>query len=178
MLNYMNSFDFVEFITIQTACEFLGMTKDELKAKCEQYGVEVTKFNGKWGFSPETFRGFNNTLYYEKIRDGINDSNIWADIHACKADYLSNQKIQSKQNVKNPVVYSYMKTIKDLKIVYTYDEACQLLGITPEWLHLICVCHHIPQFTNSVRMPILTCYDFLTVNNILYRDQCWSRCSK
>ena len=41
MFDYRKAQGFDTFVTLQKACEILGLTKDELRTKCEQYGVSL-----------------------------------------------------------------------------------------------------------------------------------------
>ena len=167
MFDYMKVQHCDTFFTIQEACKILGFTRNELRSKCEQYGVEIQKnnLNGQWGFWGENFRRFNNTLYYEQCRDGSDDSRIWTEASTS----LTNQQNTIRGNF---TMRNYIKNIKGLKSIYTYDETCQLLGVTKETLDRVCDQNDFMVFADSDGTPIFTCYEFLTLNNRLYREEC------
>lgn len=165
MLDYMKLQRYDTFFTIPEACEHFGWTKEELRAKCEQYGVEVFKINGQWGFPGENFRRFNNTLYFEQCRDGSDDSRIWTSTTAT-------QSKQQKTSGRTSSMRNYIKNIKGLASIYTFDESCTLLGVTPEELDQICEEEDIPTFQDADGVRIITCYEYLTLNNRLYKREC------
>ena len=82
MFKYMKTSQDDRLVTISEACELLGLTKEELRSKCEQYGVSLYNWDGEWGFPGEHFRCFNNILYFEQCRDGCDDSRIFLDTPA------------------------------------------------------------------------------------------------
>jgi len=138
------------------------MTKDELRSKCQQYGVELSKHDGQWGFHGENFRRFNNTLYFEQCRDGDDDSRIWKEAS-------TEQAIHHNFLGRKSTMLSYIKNIKGLSSTYTLEEVCTLLGITADELETICDENDIPTFRDNDGTPIVTCYEFLTINNRLCR---------
>lgn len=167
MFDYMKIQHCDIFFTIADACAHLGMTKEELRSKCEQYGVEVfkRKDDGRLGFPGEFFRRFNNTLYYEQCRDGDDDSRIFTE---AGTDRIKRFETSRRTNS----MLSYIKNIKNLESIYTLDDACALLGVTVEELEDICDENGIMILQNANGTPIITCYEYLTLNNRIYRKQC------
>lgn len=164
MLDYMKIQHCDNFFTIAKACEYLGLTKDELRSLCGRYGVELFKRDGQWGFPGEDFRRFNNTLYYEQCRDGSDDSRIFTDV---SSDYVKQTNLG-----RTNTMLSYIRNIKNLESTYTFENACTLLGVTPDELENICDENDIPTFQNHEGTRIITCYEYLTLNNRIYRKQC------
>lgn len=165
MFDYMKAQRFDTFVTIQKACEILGLTKDELRTKCEQYGVSLYNWDGQWGFPTEHFRCFNNTLYFEQCRDGSDDSRIFTE---AGTDSVKRFETSSRTNS----MLSYIKNIKNLESIYTFDDACTLLGVTHDELENICDENDIPTFQDTNGTRVITCYEYLTLNNRIYRKQC------
>lgn len=165
MFNYMKIQCRDTFITIPEACEFLGLTKDELRSKCEQYGVRPYNWDGQWGFPSEHFRQLNNTLYFEQCRDGCDDSRIFADTPAkCAKKYDLPQQPTS--------ALSPIDSIRGLEPTYTVAEACALLQVTQDELEKICTESNLLMIQNLDGTWYITCYDYLILNNILYHKQC------
>lgn len=165
MFDYMKIQHHDKFFTIAEACEHFGWTKDELRSKCEQYGVELFKVDGQWGFPGEFFRRFNNTLYYEQCRDGSDDSRIFTE---ASTDSIKRSETTRRTNS----MLDYIKNIRNLESIYTLDDACTLLGVTPEELEDICDENGINTFQDTNGTRIITCYEYLTLNNRIYRKQC------
>ena len=160
MLNYMNSVNLGAFFTIEQACAFLGMSRDELRIKCKQYGVGLYRRDGQWGFPGENFHCLNNTLYFEQCRDGCDDSRIFVDI--CEGSAKTSQQ---------SAPLGYIKNIKGLRPTYTFSEASKLLGISPDEIENICNANGLLAVANSDGIGIITCYGYLTLNNILCEKQ-------
>ena len=167
MFDYMKIQHCDAFFTIVEACAHFGFTEGELRSKCKQYGVELfkRKDDGRWGFPGEYFRRFNNTLYYEQCRDGSDDSRIFAE-----AGTDSVKRFETSRRTNS--MLSYIKNIKNLESIYTLDDACTLLGVTPEELENICDENGINTFQDTNGTRIITCYEYLTLNNRIYRKQC------
>jgi len=165
MLDFMEIQRYDKLFTIPEACVHFGVTKDELRSMCQQYGVELSKFNGQWGFPSVKFQRFNNTLYYEQCRDGEDDSRIWKETG-------TEQTKQQRMTGRNSTMLSYIKNIKGLKSTYTLEEVCALLGVTAEELQNLCDENDIPVYQDNDGTPILICYEYLTLNNRLYKKQC------
>ena len=54
------------FYTIAETCELFEMAKQDLKAKCEQHGINPTRNEiGEAGFTTYDMRRLHNKLYYE-----------------------------------------------------------------------------------------------------------------
>ena len=164
MFDYMKAQGFDTFVTLQKACEILGLTKDELRTKCEQYGVSLYNWDGQWGFPIEHFRCFNNTLYFEQCRDGSDDSCIFINTPATRS-----KAYQSPQQQVSAL--SHISNIRGLESTYTLDEACSLLQFTLDVLEKICKENGILILEDLDGTQYFTCYDFLTLNNILYRKK-------
>jgi hypothetical protein len=65
-MKYLDYRSLKEFYTIPEVCELFGMTKQELKQKCEDYDVRPTRNEiGAGGFSKYDIRRLHNKLYYE-----------------------------------------------------------------------------------------------------------------
>ena len=67
---------------------------------------------------------------------------------------------------------SYIKNIKNLENIYTFEDTYKLLGITSDELEKLCDENDIPTFQTHDGRRIVTCYEYLTLNNRLYRKQC------
>lgn len=165
MLNYMKIQNDDTFVSIPEACELLRLTKDELRAKCEQYGVDLYNQDGQWGFPIEHFRCFNNTLYFEQCRDGCDDSHIFANTPAkCAKKY---ELLQQPTSALSP-----LDSIRGLELTYTFAEACALLQVTHNELEKICAENCLLMIQDLDGTWYITCYDYLILNNILYHEQC------
>lgn len=165
MFNYMKNPCNDRLVTIQEACALLGLTKDELRSKCEQYGVLLYNWDGQWGFPSYHFRCFNNTLYYEQCRDGCDDSLIFTDT-------LANQSKPPKTSQPQSSALSYIENIKGLEPTYALTEVCTLLGITSGELEKICDENDFLTIQKHDGTWSVTCYEYLTLNNMLYRERC------
>lgn len=63
---YINYSGLAEFYTIQQLTELFNMSKQELKAKCAQYGIFPRQNEvGEYGFVRYDVRKLHNQLYYE-----------------------------------------------------------------------------------------------------------------
>ena len=67
---YINYKDLEEFYSIQEACKLLKLSKDILKRKCNQYGIEPRR-------NEYDIRKLHNFLYHEN-RDGTKADDPWA----------------------------------------------------------------------------------------------------
>ena len=71
---YINYNELDEFYTVQQLAKLLGITKQELKMKCEQYDIEPRRNEiGDYGFVRFDVRKLHNALYHEsrsKKKDG------------------------------------------------------------------------------------------------------------
>ena len=75
---YINYKDLEEFYSIQEACKLLKLSKDILKRKCNQYGIEPRRNEiGEYGFVKYDIRKLHNFLYQEN-RDGTKADDPWA----------------------------------------------------------------------------------------------------
>ena len=119
MFKYMKTSQDDRLVTISEACELLGLTKEELRSKCEQYGVSLYNWDGEWGFPGEHFRCFNNILYFEQCRDGCDDSRIFLDTPA-------NRPGSSTIPQQQTSALTYIQNIKELEPTYTVAEASTL----------------------------------------------------
>ena len=164
MFSYMKVQCQDTFVTIPEACDFLGLSKDALRSKCEQYGVRLYNWDGQWGFPSEHFRQLNNTLYFEQCRDGCDDSGIFADINLQRLKPVQTSKPQTS-------ALSYIRNIKGLKPTYTVKEAGLLLGIAPDEMEKICNENGLLMIQDYDGTWFVTCYEYLTVNNMLYQKQ-------
>ena len=64
-----------EFYTIQQLTKLLGISKQELKAKCEQYGIKPRRNEiGDYGFVRYDVRKLHNKLYHECRNNGKADA--------------------------------------------------------------------------------------------------------
>lgn len=71
---YINYKDLDEFYTIGQLADLLGITKQELKASCEQYAIKPRRNEiGDYGFVRFDVRKLHNALYHES-RGGKKDS--------------------------------------------------------------------------------------------------------
>ena len=165
MLKYMKTSQDDRLVTISEACELLGLTKEELRSKCEQYGVSLYNWDGEWGFPGEHFRCFNNTLYFEQCRDGYDDSRIFLDTPA-------NRPGPSTIPQQDIPVLTYIQNIRGLSPTYTVAEASNLLGVTPDELEKACDENGLLIIRDWDGTWFITCYEYLTLNNILYHKQC------
>ena len=109
MFKYMKTSQDDRLVTISEACELLGLTKEELRSKCEQYGVSLYNWDGEWGFPGEHFRCFNNILYFEQCRDGCDDSRIFLDTPA-------NRPGPSTIPQQQTSALTYIQNIKELEL--------------------------------------------------------------
>jgi len=65
-ITYINYQDLDEFYTIPQLAKLLGISKQELKAKCEQYGIQPRRNEiGEYGFVRFDVRKLHNALYHE-----------------------------------------------------------------------------------------------------------------
>ena len=77
MARYIDYMILDDFYTIPGACELLGMDKETLRKKCEQYDVYPRKNEkGEWGFTAHDIRRLHNKMYYEG-RAGKGHENPW-----------------------------------------------------------------------------------------------------
>lgn len=66
-MKYIDYISMKEFYTIQETCELLEMNKQELRMKCDVYGVIPTRNEiGESGFTKYDVRKLHNKLYYEE----------------------------------------------------------------------------------------------------------------
>lgn len=71
---YINYNELDEFYTIRQLTALFGISKQELKEKCEEYGIEPRRNEiGDFGFVRFDVRRLHNYLYYES-RGGKKDS--------------------------------------------------------------------------------------------------------
>ena len=69
-ISYINYDELDEFYTVQQLTKLLGITKQELKKKCEQYDIEPRKNEiGDYGFVRLDVRKLHNALYHESRRN-------------------------------------------------------------------------------------------------------------
>ena len=63
---YINYQELGEFYTIPLLSKLFGISKQELKEKCEQYGIKPRRNEiGDYGFVRFDVRKLHNTLYHE-----------------------------------------------------------------------------------------------------------------
>ena len=63
---YINYAELDEFYTVQQLAKLFGITKQELKKKCEQYDIEPRRNEiGDYGFVRFDVRKLHNALYHE-----------------------------------------------------------------------------------------------------------------
>ena len=63
---YVNYKELAEFYTVQQLAELFNMSKQELKAKCERYGIFPRQNEvGEYGFVRYDVRKLHNQLYCE-----------------------------------------------------------------------------------------------------------------
>ena len=63
---YINYAELDEFYTVQQLAKLFGITKQELRKKCEQYDIEPRRNEiGDYGFVRFDVRKLHNTLYHE-----------------------------------------------------------------------------------------------------------------
>ena len=63
---YINYKEHYEFYTIPQICSLLDFSKQELKEKCERYGVKPRRNEiGDYGLVKYDVRKLHNSLYYE-----------------------------------------------------------------------------------------------------------------
>ena len=63
---FINYRELDEFYTILQLCSLLDLSKQELKEKCEQYGVKPRRNEiGDYGLVKYDVRKLHNILYYE-----------------------------------------------------------------------------------------------------------------
>ncbi len=63
---YINYKDLDEFYTVSQLANLLGISKQVLKEKCEQYDIKPRKNEvGEYGFVRFDVRKLHNTLYHE-----------------------------------------------------------------------------------------------------------------
>ena len=63
---YISYKDLDEFYKIQQLADLFGITKQELKKKCEQYGIKPRQNEiGDYGFVRYDVRKLHNKLYHE-----------------------------------------------------------------------------------------------------------------
>ena len=75
---YINYKDLEEFYSIQEACKLLKLSKDILKRKCNQYGIEPRRNEiGEYGFVKYDIRKLHSFLYHAN-RDGTKADDPWA----------------------------------------------------------------------------------------------------
>lgn len=71
-----------EFYTIPQLAKLLGISKQELKARCEQYGIKPRQNEiGDYGFVRYDVRKLHNKLYHEcrgNGKDGWEADDPWA----------------------------------------------------------------------------------------------------
>lgn len=63
---YINYAELDEFYTIQQLAKLFGITKQDLKERCEQHGIEPRRNEvGEYGFVRFDVRKLHNILYHE-----------------------------------------------------------------------------------------------------------------
>ena len=63
---YINYKELADFYTISQVAELFGISKPDLKKKCEQYGVKPRQNEiGDYGFVRYDVRKLHNKLYHE-----------------------------------------------------------------------------------------------------------------
>ena len=67
---------------------------------------------------------------------------------------------------------SYIKNIRNIESTYTFEDMCKLLGVTSDEVEKLCDENDISTFQTYGGIRIITCYEYLTLNNRLYRKQC------
>ena len=80
---YINYAELDEFYTVQQLAKLFGITKQELKKKCEQYDIEPRRNEiGDYGFVRFDVRKLHNALYHEsrgnKKADHTREDDPWA----------------------------------------------------------------------------------------------------
>ncbi|MEE0154629.1 MAG: hypothetical protein UEF48_05410 [Agathobaculum butyriciproducens] len=77
---YINYRDLEEFYTIDDVCKLFQMSKNDLKQKCRQYGVEPRRNEiGDYGFVKYDVRKLHNKLYYEdREKKTAKEDDPWA----------------------------------------------------------------------------------------------------
>ena len=80
---YINYAELDEFYTVQQLAKLFGITKQELKKKCEQYDIEPRRNEiGDYGFVRFDVHKLHNTLYHEsrstKKADHHQEDDPWA----------------------------------------------------------------------------------------------------
>lgn len=74
---YINYRELDEFYTIPQFAKLLGISKQELKAKCEQYDIQPRQNEiGDYGFVRFDVRKLHNALYHES-REGKKDGSAY-----------------------------------------------------------------------------------------------------
>lgn len=75
---YINYKELADFYTISQVAELFGISKQDLKKKCEQYGVKPRQNEiGDYGFVRYDVRKLHNKLYHECRDSG--KGNAWED---------------------------------------------------------------------------------------------------
>ncbi len=68
-----------EFYTIPQLCKLLKMEKDELKAKCKQYGIKPRQNEiGEYGLVKYDVRKLHNAIYHEGEDAKRHEDDPWA----------------------------------------------------------------------------------------------------
>lgn len=68
---YINYKDLDEFYTIPQIAKLFDLSKQDLKQKCKQYGIEPRRNEiGDFGFVKYDVRKLNNAIYYEDRETG------------------------------------------------------------------------------------------------------------
>ena len=63
---YINYKELADFYTISQVAELFGISKQDLKKKCEQYGIKPRQNEiGDYGFVRYDVRKLHNKLYHE-----------------------------------------------------------------------------------------------------------------
>lgn len=76
---YIDYNDLDEFYTIPQLCKLFSMSKAELKAKCEQYDVELRRNEiGEYGLVKYDVRRLHNYIYKEDRKGKQMDDDPWA----------------------------------------------------------------------------------------------------
>ena len=80
---YINYAELDEFYTVQQLAKLFGITKQELRKKCEQYDIEPRRNEiGDYGFVRFDVRKLHNALYHEsrgnKKADHPREDDPWA----------------------------------------------------------------------------------------------------
>lgn len=76
---YINYNELEEFYTIKEACKLFELSKAELKAFSEEFGVEPRMNEiGEFGFPRYDIRKLHNSIYYSGKDKAVKESDPWA----------------------------------------------------------------------------------------------------